>query len=188
MSTAPSPTTASWHSLHGVLLVVHETGVLLTGSSGSGKSTLALELLAAGHALLSDDAPLLRPTAEGRLEGRCPPMLRGLLHVRGLGIVDVARLYGHQAVASPHDIRLWIEISDPLQQPEHQTVERDLHYAELLGVAVPVFRLPATLGLNRAIWVECAVRLVQQTAAGVHAGHELAQRQARRLRGDSSCA
>lgn len=168
--------------------MVEDTGVLLTGSSGSGKSTLALELLAAGHALLSDDAPLVRPSPDGRLEGRCPPILRGLLHVRGLGIIDVARLYGSQAVAAPHDIGLWVQISDPTQGFEYPTVERDLHYASLFGVALPLFRLVPTLGLNRAVWVECAVRQVEHQAAGEqHASHTLAQRQARRLRGGSSC-
>jgi HPr kinase/phosphorylase len=179
--------TTHWHSLHGVLLVVRNSGVLLTGPSGCGKSSLALELIATGHTLLSDDAPLLRVTQEGRLEGCCPPLLHALLHVRGLGVINVARLYGEQAVTERHVIDLWIQLgntSPSFCEPTHAT---HLQQTLLFGVRLPMFQLPMTPGLNRATWIECAVRLVQQTAAGLHNSHELAHRQDQLLRGNASC-
>jgi energy-coupling factor transporter ATP-binding protein EcfA2 len=85
--------------VHGTLVSVRGQGILLTGRSGSGKSDLALALLAAGHMLIADDVVRII----GR-RGYCPTRLEGVLHVRGVGIIDVRRHFGATAWLSEHDI------------------------------------------------------------------------------------
>lgn len=72
--------------LHGVFLDVFEIGVLIMGDSAMGKSELALELISRGHGMVADDAVELYRIGPDTLEGRCPPLLRDFLEVRGLGI------------------------------------------------------------------------------------------------------
>ena len=79
---------------HGVFLDVFEVGVLLTGQPGLGKSELALELVSRGHSLVADDAVEFWRTAPEVLEGRCPPMLRDFLEVRGLGVLNILQNRG----------------------------------------------------------------------------------------------
>lgn len=95
---------------HGVLLEVHGLGVLLQGPAGIGKSALARELLARGHRLVADDAVELERPADGVLVGRSPDLLRGLLEVRGLGILDVRKLHGRNAVRESVRIDLVVQL------------------------------------------------------------------------------
>ncbi|MDX1604825.1 MAG: hypothetical protein R3202_01460 [Candidatus Competibacterales bacterium] len=148
---------SDWQSCHGVLVRVAGAGVLLTGEPGSGKSSLALELIDRGHRLVSDDAPLLRRMSTGRIEGRCPDLLAGLLHVRGLGVLDLRRLFGPSAVIRRLrrlDLRVHLELQPPAPGPVHDEPE----HTELLGVRLPLYRLCPSPGLARALWVECAAR------------------------------
>lgn len=182
--TAPANAAPDEASVHGVLLAVHGVGVLLTGDPGCGKSTLALELLDRGQRLVSDDAPLLRVTTDGRLEGRSSVLLRGLLRVRGLGVIDIERQFGAKALTGsrPLDlaIRLCADVSSAGDIPAG--------CCELLGVALPELRLVASPGLNRAVWVECAVRRRRLVSQGHDAERELALRQAVAIAGRTPCA
>ena len=83
---------------HGVFLDVFEVGVLITGQSGLGKSELALELISRGHSLVADDAVEFHRTGPEMLEGRCPPMLRDFLEVRGLGVLNVRYIFGETSI------------------------------------------------------------------------------------------
>ena len=79
--------------IHGVLMEVLGAGVLITGESSIGKSELALELISRGHSLVADDAPEFRRIAHNTVEGSCPPLLRDFLEVRGLGVINIRRMY-----------------------------------------------------------------------------------------------
>ncbi len=79
--------------LHGVFLDVLEVGVLLTGESSMGKSELALELISRGHGLVADDVVEVYRTNPEMLEGRCPPMLRDFLEVRGIGVLNIRTIF-----------------------------------------------------------------------------------------------
>lgn len=152
-TSPPSPT------IPGVLLSIAGRGVLLTGDSGSGKSEAALGLLERGHRLVADDAVTI-DSLNGRLRGRAPARLRGLLEVRGLGLLDVPRLYGPAAVAASAGIELEIELqpataADFAAWPRLQP-RLDQH--ELLGCRLPRLRLPLAPGRAVALLVETAVR------------------------------
>lgn len=165
-----------WCAKPGVLLAVHGVGVLLTGTSGSGKSTLALALLDRGHRLISDDAPLLRRVVPHRLEGRVDDLLRGLLHVRGLGVLDLHHHFGAGAILDRHRVDLSVAL-DGESSDTHSTI---------CGVSLPLMHLPP--GQPRALWVECAARRHLLGLAGYDTDVELAERLAARIAEQHSCA
>jgi len=172
------PDAASPHTLHGVFLRVLGLGVLLTGASGVGKSELALELLARGHQLVADDAAEIRRRGP-RLVGHCPPLLRGFLEARSLGILNIRRLHGAAAIAGPTPLDLIIELDAP-RDPSASGLERlsgSRRRRELLGVGVAEISIPIRLGHNLAVLVEAACRDHQLRQRGYRADDDLASRQ-----------
>jgi HPr kinase/phosphorylase len=176
--------------IHGELLEVFGMGVLLIGASGIGKSELALELISRGHRLIADDTPQLTRVAPNVLEGTCPPALRDFLEVRGLGILNVRRLFGDSAIKRNKRVRLLIN----LVRPEETTLSAELrlHGARnsrrLLGVTIPALDLPIAPGRNLAVLVECAVRDHIQRLNGYHAEQDLAARLETEVAESSVCA
>ncbi len=145
---------------HGVFLDVFEVGVLLTGKSGLGKSELALELISRGHSLVADDAVELHRTAPETLEGRCPPMLRDFLEVRGVGVLNIRHMFGETAIRPKKTLRLIINLV--LADDEYmKTLDRLSIRTEtetILNVPVRSVTLPVAAGRNLAVLVEAAVR------------------------------
>ncbi len=170
--------TDGWIARPGVQLAVHGVGLLLTGPSGSGKSSLALALVERGHRLISDDAPLLRRMPDGRIEGRASDLLYGLLHVRGLGVLDLRHRFGATALLPRHRLDLVIRLA-----PDPEPPLMDLN---LPGVSLPELTLPP--GPSLALWVECAAHRWLLERAGHDAGRELARQQAKQIAEQSPCA
>ena len=145
---------------HGVFLDVFEVGVLLTGKSGLGKSELALELISRGHSLVADDAVELPRTAPETLEGRCPPMLRDFLEVRGVGVLNIRHMFGETAIRPKKTLRLIINLV--LADDEYmKTLDRLSIRTEtetILNVPIRSVTLPVAAGRNLAVLVEAAVR------------------------------
>src|SRR3954449_9106270 len=98
---------------HGVFMDVLGIGVLITGESGVGKSELALELISRGHGLVADDVVEISRIAAGTLEGRCPPMLKDFLEVRGLGLLNIRTIFGETAVRRKMKLRLVAQLERP---------------------------------------------------------------------------
>ena len=164
--------------IHGVFLVIHDLGVLLLGPPGAGKSTLALELVARGHALVADDAPLFRRAGE-RLVGRAAPATAGFIHVRGLGPFDVRRQYGAAAVRDSHPLDLVIAPADSAGAGAEVPLRRET----CLAVTVAVLRPPADA--LRAAVVEAMVARHRLVLAGHDPGMALARRQHEAMDGGS---
>ena len=145
--------------VHGELLEVFGLGVLITGGSGVGKSELALELISRGHRLVADDTPNLTRIAPDVLEGTCPPTLSDLLEVRGLGILNIRRMFGDSAIKRNKRVRLILhlvkleEITPPAESRLHGLRDTQV----ILGVGVPMITLPIAPGRNLSVLVECAV-------------------------------
>ena len=179
--------TGTAHTIvHGVLMVVHGMGVLLMGKSGVGKSTLALELLARGHKLVADDAVEMTRVAAGVLVGWSPPLLRGYLEARGLGVLDIRALHGRRAVLKAVRLDLIIQLASGAAKKmiaeDRLSVRRTTR--RILGVAVPVLTLtalPPALGHNLATLVEAACLDQWLRLSGIAADSEFAARQLREI-------
>lgn len=102
---------------HGVFMEVLGTGVLLTGGAATGKSELALELIARGHRLIADDAPLFSRIAPDIISGTCPPLLQDFLEVRGLGVINIRTMFGDSAIKQEKYLRLIIRLQ-PMNDAE----------------------------------------------------------------------
>jgi len=146
---------------HGVLMDVLGVGVLITGESGVGKSELALELISRGQGLVADDVVEISRIAATTLEGRCPPLLRDFLEVRGLGLINIRAIYGETAVRPKMKLKLVAHLEKPAKSGARDNVER-LPLSELaediLGVTVRKVVIPVAAGRNLAVLLEAAVR------------------------------
>ena len=146
--------------MHGELLEVFGMGVMITGGSGIGKSELALELISRGHRLIADDTPTLTRVTPEILEGTCPPTLGDLLEVRGLGILNIRRMFGDSAIKRNKRVRLIIRLvkQEEIATPAETRLQGMRDTQVILGIDVPTITLPIAPGRNLAVLVECAVR------------------------------
>jgi len=169
-------------TLHGVFIQIFDVGVLLAGASGVGKSELALELLARGHRLIADDAAEFVDAGAGRVEGRCPPLLSGFLEVRGLGILNVERMFGTASLLPncPLDLILRLLLPAELSEmPDRVYGQRNTR--AVLGVDVAEIALPIRLGHNLAALAEAASRDQQLKRLGYDAAADFVERQMRAI-------
>lgn len=144
---------------HGVFMDVLGVGVLITGESGTGKSELGLELISRGHGLVADDVVEISRIAATTLEGRCPPLLRDYLEVRGLGVLDIRAIFGETAVRPKMILRLIVHLERPsrAQAPAERLPLHELS-EDVLGVTVSKVVIPVAAGRNLAVLLEAAVR------------------------------
>ena len=172
---------------HGVFMDVLGLGVLITGDSGVGKSELGLELISRGHGLVADDVVEISRLAADTLEGRCPPVLKDFIEVRGLGLLDVRTIFGETAVRPKMKLRLIAHLDRPAAVAGRDVAER-LPLAEqsedILGVTVRKVVIPVAAGRNLAVLLEAAVRNYILQLRGIHSGAEFMARQKRAMDGD----
>ncbi|MEM7377223.1 MAG: HPr(Ser) kinase/phosphatase [Pseudomonadota bacterium] len=171
---------------HGVFLDVLGTGVLLTGKPSIGKSELALELISRGHALVADDAPHFTRRADGSVYGTCPNVLVDFLEVRGLGILNVQKMYGDAATRPEMPLNLIVDLrqfdADGLSDLDR--LEGKRRVCDFLGVDITEITLPVAPGRNLAVLVEAAVRNYLLMAQGDYAAEDLQERQRLMMRED----
>ncbi len=165
-------------SRHGVLLDVLGLGVMITGESGVGKSELALELVSRGHGLVADDVVELYRIAPETLEGRCPPMLRDFLEVRGLGMLNIRTIFGETAVRRKKNMKLIVHLQKP-STADFNTMERlpinDVT-ENILEVNIRKVIIPVAAGRNLAVLVEAAVRNYVLQLRGIDSAQEFLSR------------
>jgi HPr kinase/phosphorylase len=177
MAQALAPSTM----LYGVFLEVSGLGVLITGSPSAGKSELALELITRGHRLIADDAVDVYAVSPDTLEGRCPTLLMDFMEVRGLGVLNVRRLFGETAVKQKKNLKLMLHLT-PADELGYKWQEVDrLNMAassrNILGVEIPEVRIPVAVGRNLAVLVEVAVRNHILKLRGFDSVEEFTERQ-----------
>ena len=160
---------------HGVLVEVYGEGILLLGESGVGKSETAIELVKRGHRLIADDAVEIKRVSATTLVGRAPDIIRHYVELRGIGIVDVRRLFGMGAVKAENEINLIVRI---VPWEKGQTYDRlgvEEQFEEILGVRVPVNTIPVTPGRNLAVILEVAAMNNRQRKMGYNPALEFTQ-------------
>lgn len=144
--------------VHGVLVDVYGVGVLITGDSGIGKSETALELIRSGHLLVADDAVEVQRVDEENLRGRAPQTIRHLLEVRGLGILDVTKLFGAGAVREEKELHLLVELEEWEEGKYYDRLGLDPpQTSTILGISVPKVTVPVRPGRQLASIIEVAV-------------------------------
>ena len=160
---------------HGVLMEVYGEGVLLTGESGMGKSETAVELLKRGHRLIADDAVEIRKISGTSLVGTAPKLIRNYVELRGIGIINVAKLFGMGAVREENEINLVVNIVPWDKEKAYDRLGLEDQYTEILGVKVPMNTIPITPGRNLAVILEVAAMNNRQRKLGYNSALEFTQ-------------
>ena len=161
---------------HGVLVEVYGEGVLLLGDSGVGKSETAIELVKRGHRLIADDAVEIRRINDKTLIGTSPENIRHFLELRGIGIINVRKIFGIGSVNVTEKINMIInlEIWDQSKVYERMGIEDE--FTDILGVNIASLTIPVKPGRNLAIIIEVAAMNNREKRMGYNAAHELLER------------
>ena len=160
---------------HGVLVEVYGEGLFLTGDSGVGKSEVAVELLKRGHRLIADDAVEIRKVSTHYLVGTAPPLIRNYIELRGIGIINVAKIYGMGSVKLENEINLVVKLVNWNTQEVYDRLGLDDQFTEVLGVKVPMNTIPITPGRNLAIILEVAAMNNRQKKMGYNSAMEFTE-------------
>ena len=161
---------------HGVFIEVYGEGLLLLGDSGVGKSETAIELVKRGHRLIADDAVEIKRVSAKTLVGEAPEMIRHYVELRGIGIVDVRRLFGMGAVKLSEKIDLVINLEPWVQGKMYDRLGLDQETTEILGNHVPSITIPVRPGRNLAIILEIAAMNNRQKKMGYNTAEEFNKR------------
>ncbi|MEB3429464.1 HPr(Ser) kinase/phosphatase [Citroniella saccharovorans] len=162
-------------TIHADLLEVFGMGVLITGDSSVGKSETALDLITRGHRLVADDVVDV-VKLDGGLRGQSPKNIRHFLEIRGIGIIDIQRLYGIGSVKPDTFIDVVIHLEPWDDKKEYDRLGLDDYYTEILGEKIPIINVPVKPGRNIAMIVEVAIRNTRQKNLGYNAAVELNKR------------
>ena len=169
---------------HGVLMEVYGEGVLLTGESGIGKSEAAVELLKRGHRLIADDAVEIKKISGNSLIGTAPELIRDYVELRGIGIVNVAKLFGMGAVKIENSIDLVVNIVPWNTHEVYDRLGLEDQYTEILGVKIPMNTIPITPGRNLAVILEVAAMNNRQRKFGYNPAKEFTNKISRHFEQD----
>jgi len=174
--------------MHAVLMDLLGLGVLIVGESGIGKSECALDLIVRGHRLVADDTVEIRRRAESVLIGTCPDLTRHHMEVRGLGLINIKDLFGVASTRSSKRVELVVQLERWEPGREYERLGLDDEHYEILGLRVPLLRMPVAPGRNVSILVEVAARNQLLRSRGHHAARKLAARLERQLREPEAAA
>ena len=161
---------------HGVLVEVYGEGVLLLGDSGVGKSETAIELIKRGHRLIADDAVEIKRVSATTLVGKAPEIIRHYVELRGIGIVDVRRLFGMGSVKETENIDLVINLEPWENGKMYERLGLEEKTTEILGINVPSIELPVCPGRNLSVVIEVAAMNNRQKRMGFNTAQEFNKR------------
>ena len=161
---------------HGVLVEVYGEGILILGESGVGKSEAAIELVKRGHRLVADDAVEIKKVSAITLVGQSPAIIRHFVELRGIGIVDVRRIFGMGAVKETEKIDMVISLEPWDNKKKYDRLGLEDEYMNILGIDIPSLVIPVKPGRNLAIIIEVAAMNNRQKRMGYNAAEELNKR------------
>ncbi len=161
---------------HGVLVEVYGEGILLLGESGVGKSETAIELVKRGHRLIADDAVEIRRVSNKSLVGAAPSNIRHFIELRGIGIVNVSRIFGVGAVKLTEKIDFIINIEPWDAEKTYDRMGLEEQKTEILGLQIPSVTIPVKPGRNLAVIIEVAAMNNRQKKLGYNAAADLLSR------------
>ncbi len=158
---------------HGVFVEVYGEGLLILGDSGIGKSETAIELVKRGHRLVADDAVELRKVSNRSIIGTAPENIRHFIELRGIGIINVARIFGMGAVKVSEKVDLILSLEPWDKTKTYQRTGLENETMDILGVQIPYSDIPVMPGRNLAVVLETAAINNRQKKMGYHAAEEL---------------
>lgn len=157
---------------HGVLVEVYGEGMLLLGDSGVGKSETAIELVKRGHRLIADDVVDIKRVSAKTLVGTAPEIIRHYVELRGIGIIDVRRIFGMGAVKQSERIDLVIKLEQWQDGKMYDRLGLDDQTENILGLEIPAITIPVKPGRNLAIILEIAAMNNRQKKMGYNTAEE----------------
>ena len=163
-------------TLHGVLVELYGEGILILGDSGVGKSETAIELVKRGHRLIADDAVEIKRVSAKSLVGSAPEIIRHYVELRGIGIVDVRRLFGMGAVKDTEKIDLVVTLEPWVQGKMYDRLGLEPQTTEILGIELPSLTIPVRPGRNLAVVLEIAAMNNRQKRMGYNTAEEFNKR------------
>ena len=160
---------------HGVLVEIYGEGILINGDSGIGKSETAIELVKRGHRLIADDAVEIKKVSSRELMGAAPEVLRHYIEIRGIGVINVAKLFGMGAVKDATSVDLIVNMVPWRDGEAYDRLGMETQYTEILDVKVPSITVPITPGRNLAVIFEVAAMNNRQKRMGYNAAVEFTE-------------
>lgn len=142
---------------HGTLVEAFGVGVLIQGDSSVGKSEAALGLIERGHRLISDDVVKIRLREGTYLEGSGPELTRHLMEIRGIGIINVAHIYGAVCVRDDKTVEVIVKLEEWDDRRFYDRIGLDEKYCDLLGIKVPYHILPVKPGRDVVLLIETII-------------------------------
>ena len=161
---------------HGVLVEVYGEGVLILGDSGIGKSETAIELIKRGHRLIADDAVEISKVSEKTLVGRAPAIIRHYSELRGIGLIDVRRIFGMGAVKESEKIQLVINLERWIDGKAYDRMGLETEKMSILGIEIPAITIPVSPGRNLSVVLEIAAMNSRLKRMGYNTAEEFNKR------------
>lgn len=163
--------------IHGVFLNIYGKGVIIKGDSGIGKSEIALELIKRGHLLVADDAVELIRMGRS-LIGRSPEVLTNLLEIRGIGVIDVSKMFGISSILDRDSVNLIIQLDRWVPSKEYTRVgvEENDSVEDILGLSIPKVVIPVSSGRSMSVIIEAAVMNMRLRDNGYDSSKEFVER------------
>lgn len=171
LTEALAPRTA----IHACLLEIYGIGVVIMGESGIGKSEISLDLIKKGHRLIADDRVDIR-AVRGKLIGTCPESIYGMMEVRGIGIIDVPRMFGINSLSKSATISFLVSLVSFNKNEPLERIGMKTDRYELLGEYIPMVRLPVSAARSMSDIIEAAVTNFKLKDYGYDTGYEFQRR------------
>lgn len=170
-------------TMHGVLVEIYGEGILILGDSGVGKSETAIELIKRGHRLIADDAVEIKRVSDRTLVGSAPEIIRHFIELRGIGIVDVRRIFGMGAIKATERVDLIVNLEHWVEGKMYDRLGLDTQYTDILGLSIPSLTIPVRPGRNLAVIIEVAAMNHRHKSMGYNAARELNERMMKSMGG-----
>lgn len=178
LDTLAAPST----QIHGSMVDILGIGVVIRGRPGIGKSECVLALIERGYSLVADDITALRSQQDRELVGTSPPTTRDFMEIRGIGIINIAAMFGVRCIRTEKRLDLVVDLEDWSKLEDVERVGQEEKTIELLGVRVPHMVLPVHPGRDIARLVEVAAFHVKLRIQGVNPVDQLEKRMFARMR------
>ncbi len=166
---------------HGTLVDVYGVGLLYTGKSGIGKSECALDLVERGHRLVADDMVKLTKRTQTTILGSSNELLGHHMEVRGIGIIDIEKLFGIRAIRLQKRVEVEVRLTYWEGGAEYERLGIEDRYTTILGVEIPVVVIPISPGKNITVISEVIAMNHMLKVYGENAAVELSKRLSERL-------